>query len=84
MNQNAKADARLRWQCRRGMLELDELLQSYLDRRYAHADANERDAFRALLTFSDQELFDFFFSALAPTDSKLRNVIEHIRRAAGA
>jgi len=27
------------------MLELDELLQSYLDRRYARADANEQGRF---------------------------------------
>lgn len=84
MNQENEANARLRWQCRRGMLELDELLRSYLDRRYAHADANERDAFHALLKYPDQQIFDFFFSALSPTDPKLRNVIEHIRRAVGA
>lgn len=84
MNQEQETDTRLRWQCRRGMLELDELLQSYLDRRYAHANENEQHAFRTLLTLSDQELFDYFFGALAPVDQKLSNVIEHIRRAAGA
>jgi antitoxin CptB len=84
MTQDDNSDPRLRWQCRRGMLELDELLQSYLDRRYACADANEQHAFRTLLTLSDQELFDYFFGALAPVDQKLSNVIEHIRRAAGA
>jgi len=84
MMQDVNAEARLRWQCRRGMLELDELLQSYLDRRFAHADASEQDAFRTLLKLSDQELFDYFFGALAPLDPQLRHVIEHIRRAAGA
>jgi len=84
MNQLAINDPRLHWQCRRGMLELDELLQSYLDRRYTRADANEQGAFRALLKLSDQELFDYFFGALAPLDPQLRHVIEHIRRAAGA
>lgn len=84
MNQEAKPGSRLRWQCRRGMLELDILLQNYLDRRYANADANEQDAFRRLLTLSDQELFDYFFGALAPLDAQLRNVIEHIRCAARA
>jgi len=84
MNRDASIDARLHWQCRRGMLELDELLQSYLDRRYADADANEQGAFRALLKLSDQELFDYFFGALAPLDPQLRHVIEHIRRATGA
>ena len=84
MNQYAETDSRLRWQCRRGMLELDELLQSYLDRRYVQADASEQDAFHTLLKLSDQEIFDFFFGALTPADPKLRNVIEHIRRAVDA
>ena len=83
-NQKANIDPRLRWQCRRGMLELDELLQSYLDSRYVQADKSEQDAFRTLLTLPDQELFDYFFGALAPLDSQLRNVIEHIRCAARA
>lgn len=83
-NHNAITDPRLRWQCRRGMLELDELLQNYLDRRYADADANEQGAFRSLLNLSDQEIFDFFFGAFAPADPKLLHVIEQIRRAAGA
>ena len=83
-NHDANTDPRLRWQCRRGMLELDELLQSYLDRRYADADATEQGAFRTLLNLSDQEIFDFFFGALAPADPKLLHVIEQIRRAAGA
>ncbi len=84
MNKEANSGARLRWQCRRGMLELDELLQSYLDRRYPRAEVHEQDAFRKLLTLSDQELFDFFFGALSPADPKLCNVIEQIRRAARA
>lgn len=83
-NHDVKIHARLRWQCRRGMLELDELLQNYVDCRYADADANEQDAFRALLKLSDQELFDYFFGALAPADPKLGHVVEQIRRAAGA
>ena len=84
INEGAKIASRLRWQCRRGMLELDELLQSYLDQSYADAEANEQNAFRALLKLSDQEIFDYFFGALAPLDPELRNVIQHIRRAAGA
>lgn len=84
MNQEANIDSRLRWQCRRGMLELDELLHGYLEHHYAQADSREQGAFRTLLTFPDQELFDYFFGAVAPADPKLCNVIKHIRRAAGA
>ena len=33
---------RLRWRCRRGMRELDQLLERYLDRRWPQAELSER------------------------------------------
>lgn len=75
--------ARLRWRCRRGMLELDELLLGYLDRSYAAADAAEQSAFRELLEYPDQTLFDIFFNAV-PAEPRLLHVIDRVRRAAGA
>ena len=38
------------------MRELDELLLSYLDRRYPAADEAEKAAFQSLLTLPDPEL----------------------------
>ena len=49
-------ESRLRWQCRRGMRELDELLLRYLEKRYPEADVDEKAAFRGVLTLSDPEL----------------------------
>jgi antitoxin CptB len=51
--------ARLKWKCRRGMKELDLLLERYLDGRYPAADAVEQEAFRELLDMQDPELFAF-------------------------
>ena len=45
--------SRLRWQCRRGMKELDQLLTSYLDNGYESAPEADKAAFRALLKLSD-------------------------------
>ncbi len=50
----------LRWQCRRGMRELDELLVAYLEQRYEQAPAQEKAAFRALLELSDPQLMGYF------------------------
>ena len=47
---------RLRWQCRRGLLELDYLFADYLDQQYAMASADEQAAFRALLDQQDPDL----------------------------
>jgi antitoxin CptB len=50
---------RLKWQCRRGMLELDVLLNRYLDERYTTLNENQRLAFQELLTIEDPELYAF-------------------------
>ncbi len=48
--------SKLRWQCRRGMRELDELLLRYLENDYSQGSEAEKAAFRELLTLSDPEL----------------------------
>jgi len=48
--------ARLQWQCRRGMLELDLLLRNYLENRYPIADKVEKARFAELLKLEDGEL----------------------------
>ena len=47
---------RLKWRCRRGMRELDVLLERYLDRDYPQADGESRQAFEQLLEMSDPQL----------------------------
>lgn len=34
--------SRLRWQCRRGMLELDELLEGFLNKTYVNMSAEQK------------------------------------------
>jgi antitoxin CptB len=48
--------SRLRWQCRRGMRELDVLMTRWLERDWAGASSEERAAFRRLLELQDPEL----------------------------
>lgn len=45
------------WACRRGMLELDIILNRYLENHYEQASLEEQGAFRKLLTYQDPELF---------------------------
>jgi antitoxin CptB len=73
--------SRLRWRCRRGMRELDELLLRYLERRLPRADRDERDAFASLLDLPDPELFDYLAGGRprAATDPTIANVIARIR-----
>ena len=48
--------AKLRWQCRRGMKELDLLLEQYLANGYLLADDAEKTCFAELLVLEDDEL----------------------------
>lgn len=47
---------RLRWRCRRGMLELDLMLGGFLQQRYAGLSSAEQQAFEKLLTLPDTNL----------------------------
>lgn len=69
---------KLRWQCRRGMRELDELLLGYLDKRYEGASDAEKDAFHALLALSDPELMSYLLQQQShPVELDI--VIQNIR-----
>jgi antitoxin CptB len=70
--------ARLRWRCRRGMRELDVLLQRYLDQRYAHAPRAEQQAFEALLELPDPELFAYVVRREQPSDPHSVNVVSRL------
>jgi antitoxin CptB len=49
-------DPALRWQCRRGMRELDQLLSAYVEHCYQMASDAEKASFRELLALPDPEL----------------------------
>ena len=70
-------ESRLRWQCRRGMRELDELLVRYLELRYPVADEAEKAAFRSVLELPDPELNGYLLNRKIPS-STIAGVIEQI------
>jgi antitoxin CptB len=69
----------LRWQCRRGMRELDELLLGYCDRRYAGAGEPEKAAFRQLLALPDPALAGYLLRGKEPRDRVSAHVVRQIR-----
>lgn len=69
---------RLRWQCRRGMLELDHLLMRFLDLGYQDLDTTRRAEFTALLGQQDQDLSDWLMSRKVPEDPRVRDLVRHI------
>lgn len=69
---------RLRWRCRRGMRELDQLMLRYLDRRWPAAEAGERAAFERLLDIEDDRLWRWFMGREAVEETDLRGIVERI------
>lgn len=69
---------RLRWQCRRGMLELDHLLMGFLELGYRDLDPVRRAEFVALLGQQDQDLSDWLMSRRVPEDPRVRDLVRHI------
>ncbi len=70
--------ARLRWQCRRGMRELDQLLGSYLESRYPQASDAEKAVFERILRLPDPELAGYFLGRQVPGDTAIARGIERI------
>ena len=75
---------RLRWACRRGMLELDILLGGFIDKGYATLTEEEKFIFQDLLIEADQQLYEYFMKNKVVEDEKVANVIAKIRIAASA
>lgn len=85
---------RLRWQCRRGMLELDLLLLPFFDKYYLGLSGVHQALFEQLLTYQDPELYQMLIKhqPVDPdlyqmpikdqpvSDSNLRLLIESILR----
>jgi antitoxin CptB len=49
---------RVRWRCRRGLLELDIVLQRFMDEHYAHLGKTELVQFEILLDLPDNDLWE--------------------------
>ncbi len=57
--------SQLRLRCRRGMLELDLIMERYLDQHYPSANREEQALFIELLELQDPELYPLVTAATA-------------------
>ncbi len=70
---------RLRWRCRRGMRELDQLFGRYLDREWKQASHEERGVFLQLVESEDDKLWRWFMGYEQCPDDALASLIQRIR-----
>ncbi|MBT8108755.1 MAG: succinate dehydrogenase assembly factor 2 [Gammaproteobacteria bacterium] len=71
-------ESRLKWQCRRGMRELDELLLRYLQDSYPNDSEADKAAFREVLTLADPELNGYLLQRQTPSSESIARVIQRI------
>ena len=77
-----RALSKLRWRCRRGLLENDLLIERFFTRDAAISDADERGLY-ALMELADNDLLDLFLGRKKPEADldrpEVRQVIEAVR-----
>ncbi|MFB3080186.1 MAG: succinate dehydrogenase assembly factor 2 [Nitrosomonadaceae bacterium] len=67
---------RVRWRCRRGMLELDIVLQRFVDKHYAQLNENELQQFDTLLNLPDNDLWDMITAKKEVGDVELQPMLQ--------
>jgi len=73
--------SRMRWRCRRGMLENDLILTRFLDARGGTISAADVAALDRLLDLADGELWDLIAGRAEPDDKELLPMVAALRAA---
>jgi len=76
--------ARVRWACRRGMLELDILFQPFVEQVYQGLSNADKATFIRLLECEDPELFAWFMGHEECADVELARMVAKVRGRAAA
>jgi len=70
---------RVRWRCRRGLLELDIVLGRFIEAQYAQLDEAERQTFEALLDMPDNPFWDMVAGRQEAKQGEQQALLEKIR-----
>lgn len=74
------AERRLRWQCRRGLKELDVLLEPFMEEHYRDISVEEQELFRRLLAEEDVDLLSWFMQYTVPDAPELERIVHVVLR----
>ena len=73
------AHDRLKWKCRRGLLELDLVLERFVDRNASALDEDELARLRELLELPDNNLWDIVSGRSDMYAARLGDVVARLR-----
>ena len=71
--------SRLRWRCRRGIREMDLLLEAFLSSVYPELPPAGQRAFERLLDETDLDLMDWIAGRAEPPDPDFRLLVVKLR-----
>ena len=69
MTENQDLVAKIRWQCRRGMLELDYILIQFMNAGFDTYDQSELQSLQQFLENQDPDLFTWFMGHGKPSEA---------------
>lgn len=78
-SERAARQRRLKWHCRRALLELDLIFQRFWDRQGGELDADTESALTRLLELEDHDLWALVSGKDATDDPQLRDMIGQLR-----
>ena len=77
---DARALSKLKWRCRRGLLENDLFIERFFTRHEASLTQAQAQGLRVLMDLSDNDLLDLFLARKQPEGELVRDdVIEVLR-----
>jgi antitoxin CptB len=76
---DSRALERLKWKSRRGLLELDIVLERFWGRAGATMDTVEAAALERLLALPDNDLLDLVMGRADTPEAHLRTVLDKLR-----
>jgi antitoxin CptB len=73
-----RALSKLRWRCRRGLLENDLFIQRFFESYSASITVRQAEALGALMDLSDNDLLDLLFGRKSPEGDLARDDVTHL------
>ena len=71
--------ARLLWRCRRGIKEMDIILQEFINASYDQLNDEDKNAFSKLLDEQDLDILNWIMGKDKPVNDQLANIINIIK-----
>ena len=75
----SKEKSRLLWRCRRGIKEMDIILQDFIKDSYDELNNENKSAFSKLLEEQDLDILNWILGKDKPEDAALIEIIKKIR-----